>query len=353
MNNLRCVDFSTINLGDPFFDSLKADYKEFSQWFGKKIDAGEKAYAYYKPGKVIDGFLYVKPENGVVSDVVPPIKDGRHLKVGTMKINAHNTKLGQRFVKKIFDHAIELKVDDIYVTVFAKHDALIKILEKYGFQAHATKTGANGQEIVLLKDLKAVTGNPLLDYPRVNLASSGTPHLLAIYPKYHSKFLPDSILNNEPLDIVQDVSHANSIHKIYISGIAAAGKLVPGDVLLMYRTTDINGKAFFRSVATSVVVVEEARKISSFASKTGFLNYVRPYSVFSKEELELYYVEKKRHVLIKFTYNIALKRRIIRRDLLQIVGISPSPRWDFRKITKAQLEEIIELGEVNENYLIN
>ena len=35
--------FGEIDLADPFFDSLKADYVEFSEWYRRKADAGERA----------------------------------------------------------------------------------------------------------------------------------------------------------------------------------------------------------------------------------------------------------------------------------------------------------------------
>ena len=38
--------------------------------------------------------------------------EAKRLKVGTFKIDAHNTKLGERFVKKIVDKAIFDKVED-------------------------------------------------------------------------------------------------------------------------------------------------------------------------------------------------------------------------------------------------
>ncbi|WP_202880431.1 hypothetical protein [Mannheimia pernigra] len=36
MENLIYTKFKNINLDDPFFDSLKEDYKEFTDWFNKK-----------------------------------------------------------------------------------------------------------------------------------------------------------------------------------------------------------------------------------------------------------------------------------------------------------------------------
>ncbi len=353
MTKLALKKFSEIDLENPFFDTLKSDYVEFPVWFQKKADAGEAAYLYKTSTKGLVGFLYVKIEQGAISDVVPPLKDGVHLKVGTMKIDAHGTKLGERFIKKIFDHAFEAGADDAYVTVFAKHNALIALYERYGFTKYAVKDGPNGQELVLVKSFREACGDILLDYPRID-PEDVQICMLAIYPEYHSKFLPDSILKNENFNIVDDVSHANSIHKIYFSGIAATGKLDRGDILVMYRTSDGKGPARFRSVATSLVVVEETRRIKTFGSLNAFLKYAQPYSVFSKEVLQTMYATKKHHVLIKFTYNIALQRRLIRGRLIEEVGIPAGPRrWDFFKLTKAQFDSIFELGQVNESYLIN
>ncbi|WP_071775131.1 N-acetyltransferase [Burkholderia ubonensis] len=350
MTNLTYKRFSDIDLSDSFFDSLKDDYKEFPEWFAKKADSGERAYIMKRSG--IQGFLYLKIEDGTVTDVIPHLPKGRHLKVGTLKINAHGTRLGQRFVKKVFDHALAENADDAYVTVFAKHEHLVAILKTYGFKEYAEKKGENGTELVLVKSFRTADGDILLDYPRVAVDDVDA-HLLAIYPEYHTKFLPDSKLNNESFDILQDVSHANSIHKIYISGVAATGKLKRGDLLVMYRTTDIEGKAYYRSVATSIGVVEEVRRIGSFSSKTAFLKYVRPYSVFSPEELDMKF-DKKRHIVIKFTYNVALSKRLIRKRLLEEVGLPGNGRrWDFIKLTKLQFEEILNLGQVNEGYLID
>lgn len=48
--------FRNINLADPFFDSLKQDYKEFTDWFNKKANQNESAFVFYLDEK-IDGFM--------------------------------------------------------------------------------------------------------------------------------------------------------------------------------------------------------------------------------------------------------------------------------------------------------
>lgn len=52
--------FSAIDLGDPFFDSLKEDYPEFPEWFGRKAAAGEEAYVSLSEDRKLDAFLYLK-----------------------------------------------------------------------------------------------------------------------------------------------------------------------------------------------------------------------------------------------------------------------------------------------------
>lgn len=62
--------------------------------------------------------MYLKIENENVTDVTPQLPMRKHLKVGTFKFESRGTLRGERFIKKIFDHALECDADDIYVTVY-------------------------------------------------------------------------------------------------------------------------------------------------------------------------------------------------------------------------------------------
>lgn len=352
MKGLQYKKISEIDGDDPFFDSLKEDYSEFCSWYAKKADAAEEAYVFHNSRKRMDGFLYLKLENDPDSSIAPPLPSGKALKVGTLKINAHGTKLGERFIKKIFDHAMSRKVDYIYVTVFEKHSGLITLLERYGFEKRAIKTTANGTEHVLIRDLNVVTGSVVKDFPHFGLVDNKF-YLLAIYPEYHSAFLPDSILKGESHDILEDISHTNSIHKIYISGINRTKCLKPGDIIAIYRTNDGKGKAYYRSLVSSLGVVEEVRQIRSFQNETQFIKYSKPYSIFTIEQLKDYFTNKQKSYIIKFTYNAALKKRIIRKRLIEECLISTRTRWDFTRLTEKQLRWIANEGEINESLIIH
>lgn len=54
--------FSSVNLSDDFFDSLKADYPEFVDWFSKK-QREDKSALVYNDERGIGAFLYLKREN--------------------------------------------------------------------------------------------------------------------------------------------------------------------------------------------------------------------------------------------------------------------------------------------------
>ena len=58
--NLELVKFRDIDIDNLFFDSLKADYREFMQWFKKKAD--KEAYLHKDDSGHINGFLYLKLE---------------------------------------------------------------------------------------------------------------------------------------------------------------------------------------------------------------------------------------------------------------------------------------------------
>jgi L-amino acid N-acyltransferase YncA len=131
-NYLKVRKFSEIDINDPFFDSLKSDYAGFEDWFSRKAE--KKAYILEDNG--VQGFLYFKKENGVVDDVNPRIIADDILKIGTIKVNPHGTRLGERFIKKAFDHAVKFNSDIVYVTVFKKHQALVNLFLKYGFKKH-------------------------------------------------------------------------------------------------------------------------------------------------------------------------------------------------------------------------
>ncbi len=350
-NQLIFKDLKDINLSDSFFDSLRADYVGFDNWFLKKADAGKKAFT-FEFNSQLNGFLFLKSELNIpITDTIPNLPSKRWLKIGTFKINPHGTRLGERFLKKILDSAFRYQIEAVYVTVFPKHQALIELFKKYGFEEKAIKMTNSETELVLVKDLGDVKNDILLDYPKFKTLDN-SKFLLAIYPEYHKHLFPDSILNNETYDDILDVSHTNSIEKVYICSMDCSN-LQLGDAVLIYRTSDKLGPAHYRSVVTSVCIVEEIKSRQSFGSLEDYLIYCESYSVFNREELTEWYNKNNRLYVIKMVYNGAFKKRITRGNLISNIGLSSTDRWGVYPLTNDQFNEIIKRGNVYESLIIN
>lgn len=349
---MQLLTFANINLNDPFFDSLKADYTEFESWFNAKVQSGAHAFVEQDENGLLQAFLYLKTEHEKVADTQPALPDRKWVKVGTFKVNPHGTKLGERFVKKIVDYAIEKNADAVYLTVFPKHIALIDLIKRYGFIKAAEKTTANGTEDVMVKDLKYFNNNMLLDYPLLNL-SEHRKYLLSVYPQFHTQLFPDSKLFNESYNSIEDVSHTNSIHKVYISFIADTALLQRGDLVLIYRTNDGEGPAYYRSVATSVCTVEEVKTRESFDSIDEYIRYCKAHSVFKEDELRGWYNRNGNLVIIKMIYNVALSKRLNRKTLIEEIGLNGGAYWGFLELNDAQFKDILTKGEVHESIIVN
>ena len=352
--DLQLKLFKEINLSDPFFDSLKAAYPEFSVWYNRKAAQGEHAYVFHNEAGLIADFLYLKVETGEITDVVPILPAKKRLKVGTFKLLKRGTRRGERFMKKIMDKAIAEKVDEIYVTIFPTADLeyLIGFFERFGFMHKADKPHVGGMsERVLVKDMRAVVADIQKDYPRLKTAGC-QKWLLAIDPKWHTMLFPDSILDNESYDIVQDLTPTNGIYKVYISWNPDCELMRVGDNVVIYRTSDGEGPAHYRSVATSVCTLAEVKKWSDFRDEEDFLRYTQ-YSVFSESDRRNWYRQRHNLIVIKMLYNVAFGRRVIRKDLIESVGLDASARWSLLPLTDTQFGSIITLGEANERYFID
>jgi hypothetical protein len=228
---------------------------------------------------------------------------------------------------------------------------LISFFKRYGFYEAAIKNKGNGDELVLIKNLTHFTGNIVFDYPFINRVNR--KFILSFYPKWHSRLLPDSILNNESREaILRDVSHTNSIHKIYLAAMRGVDELRYGDILVIYRTSDKKGPAYYRSVVTSICVVEEVKNIVEFSTLESFLDYTESYSVFSKNKLMGLYKTRKYPVIIRFTYNYAFPKRTTQGQLINNVRVYPD-YWGFFQLSDTQFSQIILLWNGDDRIILN
>lgn len=340
---VRKALFGHVDLRSPFFDSFREDYPGFDQWFNGKSD--EPAYICERNGE-LEAFLFLKVENErePYHDIEPRFPPKRRLKIGTLKVALNGYRLGERFLKIVFDNAVRQRVDEVYVTIFPKRvgqKRLIALLEEFGFRLHGKK-GAD--EDVYVRDMtpRCDRNDPAGSYPY--FGSGGRSFIVPIYPEYHTSLFPDSILNTESPDAFVELEpHRNAIRKVYVSR-SINRDLRKGDVVVFYRTG-----GYHLSVVTTIGIIDDVHL--GIANEQDFISLCRKRSVFTDDELRAHwnYRTHDRPFVVDFLYTYSFPSRPNLAKLIEhhvIANVGSAPRG-FEPLTRDQLSTILSLAQAD------
>lgn len=344
MLSVKLRPISEINLESDFFNTLREDYEgvKFDNWFKKKAAQKEQAYVFENESG-LKGFLYLKTEEPDELDylkVTPHLTPKRRLKVGTFKIERTGFRLGERFLKIIFDNAQKRDVEEIYVTLFEdKRDgvkALKSLMEDWGFVRWGYKE--NG-EAVLVKDMRNYNPNkdPKFNFPLIK--SDAKHFILPIYPQYHTDLFPDNILKNEDMRLYEEnKGHRYAIEKMYLSA-AYNIQATAGDIVLIYRNGEWAPK-HYTSVITGIAIIQD---IITTKNDEERIAICKDKSIFTEKDIRSFYGKYSKVIKLldykPFKIPVGLKKL---REMNIVDGASgPRP---FTKITKDQYEEICQFG---------
>ncbi len=349
---VKRVDFAEVNIKDPFFDSFREDYMEFNKWFNSKSE--EKCYVCYSDNN-LTAFLFVKIENKnseSYSEMTPTFNPKKRLKIGTLKVSSNGYKIGERFLKTIFDNAMQYEIEEIYVTLFTKRpeqEQLIEMLEEWGFIYHGLKTTQNGDEKVYTrqfgKDLPKNIKRPKLTFPF--LSRETDKYIIKIESQYHTELFPDSINTKEDKSkYTENEPHRNRISKVYISH-SQDRQLKSGDLIIIYRMGETAPKKY-SSTVTSICIVENVQ--TNFSSFEDFFNACNRRTMISRKDLKTNWWDKNpknRPFVINFLYAHSLPTPKPTLDDLNRLGVIPDimnmPRG-FIKITNDQFNDLIKFA---------
>jgi predicted nucleic acid-binding protein len=349
---VKRVDFAEVDIKDPFFDSFREDYTEFNKWFNSKSE--EKCYVCYSDNN-LTAFLFVKIENKnseSYSEMTPTFIPKKRLKIGTLKVSSNGYKIGERFLKTIFDNAMQYEIEEIYVTLFTKRpeqEQLIEMLEEWGFTYYGLKTTQNGNEKVYTrqfgKDLPKNIKRPKLTFPFFSRETD--KYIIKIESQYHTELFPDSINTREDKSkYTENEPHRNRISKVYISH-SQDRLLKSGDLLIIYRMGETAPKKY-SSTVTSVCIVENVQ--TNFSSFEDFFNACNRRTMISREDLKTKWWDKNpknRPFVINFLYAHSLPTPKPTLDDLNRLGVIPDimnmPRG-FIKITNDQFNVLLKFA---------
>lgn len=359
MNKFQLETFNVSDLEDPFFDSLKSDYLEFSDWFKKKASKNEKAYLYQENG--IKAFLYLKNEYNEKSESIKLdtgiIPAESRIKIGTLKLleTVQGMRLGEGAIGMALWYWQSQPVNEIYVTVFDKHEKLIKMLVQFGFSCR----GRNQRgENVFFKDKRNIDiSTSYSSFPYINGEFNSCGYI-PIADNFHDTLFPYSELRNTEQES-QEIAAANGITKVFLATPFNSIDYRKGDPVFIYRKYTGNvGKPGFKSVVTSfctiVDMIEVKKNGRANYTLNDYLQKVGNKSVYENQELINIYNSNKNLYLLVMLYNGYLgSGNNITYMALKNAGYFTGYPYQV-KLNKNQFENILKMGGKNvQNIIIN
>ncbi|MDR2944344.1 MAG: hypothetical protein LBU81_04580 [Methanosarcinales archaeon] len=295
--------FSDVNLSDSFFDSLKEDYQEFSEWFMKKSEADENAMVFYDD-EGIGAFVYLKEENEPIELETSELPARPRIKIGTLRLaeRFRGQRLGEGALGVSLWRWQETKKEEIYVTVFEKHESLVSLFKRFGFK----KVGINSRgESIYLKSRQDISySNPYISFPFIspNFKKAG---LIPIYDSYHDKLFPYSELKGAKTEIEEETA-GNGITKIYIATPFSSMHYYVGEPVGIYRIFS-GPKKQFKSVLTSYCTITKIDVVKDqnhpIITATEFIKMAGNKTIYTPETLLRIYDQNRNVVMIEMVYN--------------------------------------------------
>lgn len=301
---LKWFRFDEIDLYDSFFDSLKNDYSEFSEWFSRKAKAGAEALV-GMDANGITAFLYLKQEDEEIVLMDRVIPSEPRLKIGTFKLSERmkGNRQGEGTLGIALWHWQSLNLNEVYVTVFSKHDILIMLLERFGF----SKVGYNKRgECVYLKDRRNLdSSDPYKAFPFIK-KGFGKAFVLSINDDYHDKLFPYSKVARNTLD-VEEIAAGNGVSKVFIGFPSGRLSYEEGKPIFVFRKHTGNLQKTYASCMTSFCTIRRISWVKNSGvnriSYDDFRLMVGNKAVFSDSELNSMYQSKPNIVIVELVYN--------------------------------------------------
>jgi len=346
--------FSEVNLDDPFFDSLKADYEEFPGWFKKKGDAGENALVFYDEYGV-GAFVYLKRENEAIELIDKTLPAIPRVKIGTLRLaeRFRGMRLGEGALGVSLWKWRDDKVEDIYVTVFEKHSELISLFERFGFAC--VGKNSRGESIYLKSRKKIDYSDPYKSFPfiRANFNKAG---LIPIFEKFHDRLFPYSELKIRKREMEEETA-GNGVTKVYIGTPYTAMHYEINEPVGIYRIYEGDTGKTYKSAVTSYCTITKMDVIKNNGKATislaDFISSAGNKTVFTPDELAAIYAQNN-VVMLELVYNgfFGKGHNVIHKDLKE-KGLFASHPYNL-DYNKDQFIKILEMGDVDvQNVIID
>lgn len=362
--NFSLKKFSEIDLNDPFFDSLKADYpvegnvKPFEVWFPEKAQEGRTALV-FDDEDGIGAFVCIKNEAEPITLQNQTLPQKERCKITTIKIaeRFRGQRIGEGAIGLVLWKWQDLGLEDIYVTVFDKHDLLIALLTKFGF----VKVGynLNGEGVYLRSRNNVDYSDPYKSFPFINPDFENAGYL-CVNDIYHDTLFPYSELKNTLQKSVA-LSVKNGLSKIYVGAQYTVPPYKIGEPIFIYRIHTGAGVKRYKSCLTSFCIVTNViavkRNYTHLMTFAELLAKIGNKSVFDASELQTKYNNNQNMFVIEMLYyGYFGEGHNINMDALETKGFwSSSHNGTYPaliRLTPDEFKQILREGGVNVNNVI-
>ena len=298
---LACVNDEqchSLDRTDAFFDSLRKSYPGYDRWLDKCARKQRKCWTIRHHGKLAALCIYKPEESGIIDDKGFRPK-GSVLKLCTLKVDSdtYGHKMGERLLHMAFSYAAQQDFSFIYLTVDEdSHPHLVGLLESFGFKKYGhydKRDRVLGKYIFPQTDLdKELPKSEFARrfYPSFKDDPSVGKYLVPIRKNYHERLFPDisdfrkSLLGDCPEMYGPE---SNTIRKAYLCKAGVSG-IVPGDLLLFYRSLD-------RHSVEVLGVVEDIKRLTD---RDKILQMVKGRTVYQIREIENLICSNSRGILV-------------------------------------------------------
>lgn len=336
--NLELIHLHQIRdeLTGEIFNSLRADYPGFDDWFVRSCQQGRQAWiARDSTGNLGAICIYKEEVNPQVTSGCR--LDGPVLKLSTLKVekNVRGQKIGELLLKAAFRHASQNDYGRIYVTVKEKQSELIDLLIDFGFESVGKD---HNDDVVFVKDQPKRPPPERMEAVAYHVRYS--PHfkggvdvgkfVVPIRPEYHQQLFPDASDRQLKLPFAGALP-GNAIKLAYLCK-AKTNAIRAGDILIFYRSQDTQN-------CTTIGIVESIDRLDDADI---ILERVLKRTVYTRDEIERICDGGCLVVLFRLQGHLP---KTVDMSILEQNGIK-GPIQTIRKITDEQFRSIAKLGQV-------
>ncbi|MHA1648507.1 MAG: hypothetical protein ACTSVU_09670 [Promethearchaeota archaeon] len=338
-----------LDIKDPFFKSLRKDYN-FDTWFKKTEVQNRKCWVHFNSEKHLEALCIYKIENEILP--FPDFPKKKRIKLSTFKVSKRGYKIGELFIKASIQYAITNNINEIYLTVFPKHQFLRSLLIKFGF----IKIGStsNTEEFYIkylyydekkMKLEKKEINKSYLCYPCIYIKDQVNKFVIPIQPKFHNKLFSQNPFYTKNLDdfMGKIMLSANTIQKVYLTH-SNNRKMKAGDIIIFYRSKD-------KMRLTNIGIIDSIKY--DVVDYTDLLSLAGKRSVYTSKELKKNW--KGSTTVILFREHFFIKESTeLNYEYLNSNNLIPGPIQTVRQIKdNSNFNKIIKESGIDGRYFIN